>query len=285
MTRHGLVTALALTANMFGAGAGPPPGARAETEKAYRNAWQKPMDAAALERLRAALPRFQGYAVAEGDILLTEKELERYAMEKSLGSQLAAPQGGELIVNTESGVPTYWARGGRQLSYAVDRASFSPESRYATVVANMAQATREWVTACSACGLTLTHASEHDAAPSHDRVVFIVRGVDAGGAFIAASFFPNYAPSRRFLNVDPSYFSTTFDKVGVLRHELGHALGYRHEHIRGVPGCYSETSNWLPLTPYDPRSVMHYFCGGAGSLTLKLTGTDRRGHRALYGAP
>jgi hypothetical protein len=272
-------------ASLGGVGAAPPAGGRSEVEKAYRDAWQKPGEAAALERLGAALPRFQGYAVAEGDLLLTEKELERYAMEKSLAGQLAAPLGGELIVNTESGVPTYWARGARQITYAVDRASFSPESRYATVVANMGKAAREWAKACSTCGLALAHASQHDAAPSHDQVTFIVRGVDAGGAFIAAAFFPNYAPSRRFLNVDPSYFSTTFDKVGVLRHELGHVLGYRHEHIRGVPGCYSETSNWLPLTPYDPRSVMHYFCGGAGSLTLKLTGTDKRGHRALYGAP
>lgn len=276
---------LVVAAAAAGAGAAPPVGGKTDVEKAYREAWQRPDDAAALQRLGAALPRFEGYAVVEGDILMTEKELERYATEKSIASQLAAPKGGELIVNTESGVPTYWTRDSRHLTYAVDRASFADDRRYETVVANVAMAAQAWVKACPSCGLALTHLSEQDAAPSQEAVTFIVRAVDAGGAYIAAAFFPNYPPSRRYLNVDPSYFSATFDRVGVFRHELGHVLGYRHEHIRGVPGCFTESENWLPLTSYDAHSVMHYFCGGAGSLALKLTQTDERGHRGLYGAP
>lgn len=258
---------------------------RAEVEKAYREAWARPDDEAAIARLEAALPRFEGYFVVEGDILMTGAQLRRYALEKSMGQQLAAPGGGELIVNTASGVPTYWMRSQRALRYAVEKSSFADEARYLTVVENMARAASDWERACSSCGLTLAHAPEHDGAPSHGLVTFIVRGVDAGGSFIAAAFFPNDAPARRYLNVDPSYFSTSFDRTGVFRHELGHVLGYRHEHIRDVSGCYSEGPNWLPLTRYDPRSVMHYVCGGAGSPSLRLTRTDKRGHRALYSAP
>ena len=117
---------------------------------------------------------------------------------------------------------------------------------------------------------------------SHNDVTFIVRRYDSVSEYVAAAFFPNYAPARRYLNIDPSYFTTSFDRVGVLRHELGHVLGYRHEHIRGVAGCYQEDDQWRPLTQYDPRSVMHYFCGGAGNLQLTLTELDRSGHRTLY---
>src|SRR5262249_39230703 len=127
------------------------------------------------------------------------------------------------------------------------------------------------------------HLDQFDANPSLNDVLFVVRRYDSGGTYIAAAFFPNEGQSRRFLNVDPSYFTTTFDRVGVFRHELGHVLGYRHEHIRDVPGCYREENQGRPLTDYDPDSVMHYFCGGGGSLQLTLTDLDRTGHRTLYG--
>lgn len=74
----------------------------------------------------------------------------------------------------------------------------------------------------------------------------------------------------------------SFDKTGVLRHELGHVLGYRHEHIGNVPGCNTEGVSWERLTPYTPNSVMHYFCGGAGSFDLSLRDLDKAGHRCLY---
>jgi len=45
---------------------------------------------------------------------------------------------------------------------------------------------------------------------------------------------------------------------GVFRHELGHVLGLRHEHIR-APGTFcTEDSSWRGVTAYDSASVMHY---------------------------
>ena len=149
----------------------------------------------------------------------------------------------------------------------------------------MATAAREWESACPACKVTFTHVREHDALPSHERVVFVVRGMDSGGSFTAVAFFPSDPPSERFLYVDPSYFDADFDRVGILRHELGHVLGYRHEHIQDVPGCYREDRSWIALGPYDPKSVMHYPCGGGGGRTFALSASDRDGHRGWYSKP
>ncbi|UTW61819.1 hypothetical protein KFE98_17670 [bacterium SCSIO 12741] len=73
-----------------------------------------------------------------------------------------------------------------------------------------------------------------------------------------------------------------------MRHELGHVLGFRHEHIRsGAPAkCPNEnTSGTINLTQYDPRSVMHYFCGQVGSKDLSFTDVDVRGAQKVYGPP
>ena len=92
---------------------------------------------------------------------------------------------------------------------------------------------------------------------------------------------------RRVL-VDPTFFTTSFDQVGVLRHELGHVLGFRHEHIRGeAPDvCPDESqTGTVDLTEYDPQSVMHYLCGSMGNKELRITALDKVGSRKVYGPP
>ena len=172
----------------------------------------------------------------------------------------------------------------RTLTYAIDRHSFPSPSQFAALVHNMPAATKAWEEACVECKVRFVHLDQFDDSPSPEKVNFTVRYLDSRGAFIAASFFPHDPPLRRFINIDPSYFSSGFDEIGVLRHELGHTLGYRHEHIQGVAGCAQEDGHWKPLTPYTPHSVMHYMCGGGGSFALTLQESDIRGHQLLYGA-
>lgn len=224
------------------------------------------------------------FYVLEGDLLLTEQQVRASIRNYADAPRPVLPSG-ELKVMFANGRPVFWPRGQRRLTYAVNKKSFRSQAEYDLVVKNLAQAAGAWSDACQECGLQYIYQSELDDDPAAGQVVFAVSFKADETQFIAASFFPNDPIDRRTLVIAPSYFTTQVDKVGILRHELGHVIGYRHEHIEGIPGCYMEDNNWKPLTPYDRLSVMHYFCGGGGTLELQLSASDKAGHRQLYGAP
>jgi len=248
--------------------------------RTLQEAFANPFDEDKFQALKVNLPRDQNLYVVEGDLLLTEQELRAYIVGKSQ-SERPIDTSAELVVNVHKGRRDYYEDpGSRILSYAVDRRSFPEEEMYKSILENMQIAVKDWESACPECKIQFKFNS--GPAPSTESVNFVVRYRDVKGSYIAAAFFPHDGPDRRYLNIDPSYFKTSVDKVGVLRHELGHVLGYRHEQTRGVLGCYYEDDRWQPLTEYDPKSVMHYFCGGGGDLRLSLSDLDKAGHRKLY---
>jgi hypothetical protein len=122
-------------------------------------------------------------------------------------------------------------------------------------------------------------------------VTFAVRPWASGGA---CSFFPSGGGCvPRTVVIDYNDFDNNpqWDTLapnittgGVLIHELGHSLGFRHEHIRFPGGCL-EDSNWRGLTTYDPGSTMHYpWCpGGISTASLQLTSRDGEGAAGVYG--
>jgi hypothetical protein len=227
------------------------------------------------------LPRT--YYLMEGDLLLDEEQVRgvlRDAAGTDVDTKPKVP--GELKVMFRNNKSIIWAKGDRNLTYAVARQTFPSKAMYDTVVHNMAVAATDWVKACPTCGLTITHVLSQDNAPNIKQVTFIVAYRPNETRFIAAAFFPYDEEARRYLLIAPSYFQTQFDGAGILRHELGHVLGYRHEHIGGVVGCGTEDSNWKAVTAYDPRSVMHYYCGSGGTFDMELKPSDMAGHAETY---
>jgi hypothetical protein len=235
-------------------------------------------------------------------MLLDDDQLEIYARQRAalenekrlqseraaLGSGDISPQEGRssLVGIVVNGKLVRWAPGVK-LSYCVLKNTFGSDEKYELVKNNMKLATWDWE---KVCGVRFEHLEELDTSGTTkpDGVLFTVREIDAGGEFIASAFFPNDPKNRRRVLIDPSYYTTNFDQAGVLRHELGHVIGFRHEHIRSdaPPQCPDEpTFDTENLTKYDPQSVMHYFCGQVGTTELRITEVDKEGAQKLYGPP
>jgi serine protease len=204
--------------------------------------------------------------------------------------------GDALTVHQAGGVDQVWnATQKLNISYCVSNTFGDRKQR---VVEAMATATGGWM---AAANVRFVYAPEQDAncTASNAAVVFDVNPT-SGGQFVARAFFPGQPRSSSNVLIDDSAFEvddgSVFTLDGVLKHELGHALGFRHEHVRASPftipfenwlSCLLEgfiDTNYRPVTAYDAASVMHYpQCGGTGDLSI--TQLDVQGAQSIYGPP
>lgn len=274
--------------------AAPKPPSADTVRAALKAAHANPDDKNALAALLAVLPKVirkeggtnRTYYVFEGDQLMTPQFIQAALRDKAEDDQKSKDKALELVVMRSNGKDVFWGKNERALTYAVDRSSFRTKGEYDFAVKAVADAARDWVQACTSCGLSFSHRTELDSGTNFSDVTFVVEFNPAATSYIARSFFPNDPVYHRQLEIAPSYFSpdiaNSISQTGIIRHELGHVLGYRHEHIQNVAGCNLEGTDWRPVTVYDPKSVMHYLCGGAGSAKLEFTQLDREGHRKIY---
>ena len=181
----------------------------------------------------------------------------------------------------------------RYLTYAIDRSSFPSYEEYIAVMDAIHDAADDWEEACTACELKFEHQVEFDRNPSHDYVDFIVQKKSCSeydrGCPLASAYFPTYPISMRYISITEKWFQNPIlDKTGVMRHEIGHILGYRHEHVGLNIGCSYKVENdgqWNRETEYDSNSVMHYYCSitDLGTKELIISNLDKEGHQKIYG--
>lgn len=218
-----------------------------------------------------------GVWIADGDTPFETMEALREFYQQSVLQ-------GDLAIMTSGGSDVKWSDSQKlDITYCV---STSFGARYDEVVSAMASATGAWE---AAANVKYVHLSQYDGSCSGNTsaVVFDVRPVNSG-QYLARAFFPNTSRKNRNVLVDSSAFNygNSPSVTGVLRHELGHTLGFRHEHTRPEAGTCFEDNNWRALTPYDSDSVMHYpQCNGTGNWSLTLTNYDKSGAASVYGAP
>ena len=205
--------------------------------------------------------------------------------------------------------PTFAFAQGLRIRYCVSnlfQTTYSPFDKN-RVVSEMAVATRSWE---AVVNVRFSYESAQDATCTFDNpnVEFAVipwnGGTDRGRgcgqnklAWTTGCVNTNGIPVNGVLGMSSyALYTGNPSSTGVLRHELGHILGFRHEHpwspngaCAGLESQTSGMTTFRRLTPYDSVSVMHYTDKnqvGCGPLReYNITALDGQGARSIYGMP
>ena len=188
-----------------------------------------------------------------------------------------------LVVNTVNGRDDKWSQSQvGNLTYCVST-KFGAD--HAAVSAAMIDGAANWENASSAIDIRHVASADGDCTTRNNAVLFSVEPTKTT-QYIARAFFPSSSDRSRNVLVNPTSLqsSGSWTPGNIMGHELGHTLGFRHEHTRPEAGTCFEDNNWRPLTPYDRASIMHYPQCNGSSDDLSFTSSDAAGTRALYGS-
>ncbi len=161
---------------------------------------------------------------------------------------------------------------------------------YPLVVAATTQAAAEWN---AVANIQITYLAQEDDAclatvqnPQNPNVRFDVQPLPSGPA--GSAFVPGGSRRSR-ITLGTHVLAEGRPQgywIAVLLHELGHVLGFPHEHSRlgTVATPCAEAYRYRPLTEQDPYSIMSYTgaCSGLWNGD-ELTVADARGAACLYG--
>ncbi len=222
-----------------------------------------------------------GTWIVNGDEPVTGDAALRKFYDKMVGKKKSTKtRGTDLTVNTVYGEDDVWSSSEiGNLTYCVSD-DFGADQ--ADIAASMADGAAMWENASSSIDFVHDTSQDADCNTSNDSVVFSVEPVSTS-QYIARAFFPSSPKSERNVLVDDSIWSSGWAPENVLAHELGHTLGFRHEHTRPEAGTCFEDDNWRPLTPYDSASIMHYPQCNGSSQDLTFSSTDAEGVASIYG--
>jgi len=240
-------------------------------------------------RTQAAKTR-DGTYIVDWDIELKDDEALRLYWEQT------RPPQGALALSTMGGADNKWSDTQKlELTYCISNtgpAGFTDPVEYEKVKTSMEAATdRGWEMFAD---INFVHKPDQDATCNNTNmnVLFDVSR-EMGQMYLARAFFPppgDMGAGRAQANVliDQSAFQEPWPLQNILGHELGHVLGFRHEHVRpeaNAGDCGEVDNDFKPLTPYDSASIMHYpQCNGT-SQDLAFTAIDKMGAEVAYGKP
>ena len=290
----GVITVF-LTACMLGAGCGDIEEMGPEKSERSDNALEATTEAREAEHYEAFLRQVEelpdGSFLIDGDIWVPDDaELQRVWRDFFASDHRMDPHLPELVQSeTGLGVVTSplissGALGDRDLTYCLSN-DFTAAQQ--TIVANClaiaANTWRPWT------GVRFRYVPDENAlcTRQNNRVDFHVRPLTASEQAdlptrLADTFLPGRPRSMRRLRIRPSIIANDARFRGLLLHELGHMLGFVHEHaVRPDTGCFNPNASGTMVTPYDSSSIMHYdWCNGARGHALSRL--DQLGAQCVY---
>ena len=225
-----------------------------------------------------------GYYIVDWDVVISdETRLYEHWQESQSGQALS--------IYRINGVDIKWSDAQKvNLTYCFG-STFSAANRTAVQAAMNGATVQGWE---KFANIKFVHVPAQDGAgctAANQNVVFDVNQVNSGGQYLARAFFPNSPRAERNVLVDTTAFGNlgNITLTNIMIHELGHALGFRHEHIarpgQATQGCVEDQNYRVIDGVYDQTSTMHYPQCGSPNNTLALSPRDQSGVATIYGAP
>jgi hypothetical protein len=254
------------------------------------------------------------FYLVEGDIRYNEDELLRYYLRND---SILNPSSDDnfnqikLVIGLNFDETFDIIPNPKDLTYAIYKESFDSDFEYESVKKNFKEASDRWSDILEK-KVQLLHIEHLDTEKNQDtikkNVSFIIRYSDSSKdsqgrvKFVASAFFPSTDEEDWNVEVTSGYFITKYDSIGVFAHEIGHILGFRHEHNRDSSpaacrpckscddcdfcqkciSCKEQKKRIIPLTEYDSVSLMHYYCGGYGNKKMTFSEKDIEGAKCVY---
>lgn len=231
------------------------------------------------------------YQVIEGDLILPVPIAEVYSRERTEHMLLLDRKGSAavmIMVPIHAGRKQLWPPG-KTLRYSISAPTFASHGPLRDSVEQaIHKAAREWE---SLCNIRFEHAVEYDGR----RLKEPIGDLDFVVAMLKDPGYPDaaYVAKLRKGEIRSTVYITEafpgrVKPLMLMRHELGHVLGFLHEGNRAPMStdcAVDHGGQALAVGAYCPHSVMHQICGEKVVFSYSFTSLDRCAAAQCYPFP